>query len=113
MLQKRKTLCKIEYLHGVAGFCTISNGPAGDDETAHVIVSDSGSVTATVCRQLAAVAISETVIVVGNPEMTGAPLGITFTVRTLAVEPQLSEQVTVSVKDDVPPKFGFVAKSMV
>ena len=101
-----------ENLHGVAGFCCISNGPAGTGVTAHVMVSDSGSVTATVWRQVAAVAVSDTVTVVGRPVMTGAEFGVTLTVSALDVDPQESAHVTVNVKAEVPPNVGLLATSI-
>lgn len=77
------------------------------------MIGTSGSVTATVCRHLAAVSVSVTVTVVGSPVMTGGEFGVTVTVRALDVDPQLSEHVTVSVNDDVPPNVGLFASSTV
>lgn len=77
------------------------------------MIGTSGSVTATVCRHLAAVSVSVTVTVVGSPVMTGGEFGVTVTVRALDVDPQLSEHVTVSVNDDVPPNVGLLARSTV
>lgn len=45
--------------------------------------------------------------------MTGGEFGVTVTVRALDVDPQLSEHVTVSVNDDVPPNVGLLASSTV
>lgn len=45
--------------------------------------------------------------------MTGGEFGVTVTVRALDVDPQLSEHVTVSVYDDVPPNVGLFASSTV
>lgn len=73
------------------------------------VIGTSGSVTATVCRHLAAVSVSITVTVVGSPVMTGGEFGVTVTVRALDVDPQLSEHITVSVNDDVPPNVGLLA----
>lgn len=73
------------------------------------VIGTSGSVTATVCRHLAAVSVSITVTVVGSPVMTGGEFGVTVTVRALDVDPQLSEHITVSVNDDVPPNVGLLS----
>lgn len=45
--------------------------------------------------------------------MTGGEFGVTVTVRDLDVDPQLSEHVTVSVNDDVPPNVGLPTRSTV
>ena len=76
------------------------------------MVSDSGSVTATVWTQVAAVAVSDTMTVVGKPVMTGAEFGVTLTVSVLDVDPQESAHVTVNVKAEVPPNVGLLVTSI-
>ena len=76
-----------QYLHGVAGFWLIENGPGGTETREQVIVWPSASDTVIVCNDLDTVSVSVTVVDVGIPVITGDELGDTDSVYDLVVDP--------------------------